>query len=89
MSIDPAELEARGKALSHKIIDRISGDPQFAQQLKTDPDRALEQAGLAQEAEQLAANLPEQGETGGYNIGWSAICGCSWSVVRYKGKKKK
>ena len=87
MSIDWGQRE---KALNDKIIDRIASDPQFAQQLKSNPEQALQSAGLAQEAEQLAAAMPEEGETGGYNYGWSAICGClGWTSYRYSGKKKK
>jgi hypothetical protein len=97
MSIDPAELERRAAALDEKVIDRIASDPQFAQQMKSDPQGAMRAAGLAQEADQIVEAASEV-ETSGY-IGTGGVLTCtrrtasttigyilSWTV--YKGKKK-
>jgi hypothetical protein len=69
MAMDPSEFERREQAIYDRIIDRVASDPNFAQQLKANPEQAIQAAGLQADVEALAAAQESQSETAGYRVG--------------------
>ncbi|QBD77478.1 hypothetical protein EPA93_16370 [Ktedonosporobacter rubrisoli] len=60
-----ADLEAKRKELTKRIVDKIVEDPQFRDQVSNDPEGALEASGLSKEIRAIEAES-NQAEVSGY-----------------------
>lgn len=60
--MEPDEVLQRQQRLNEQILDKVAEDPAFREQLKSDPESALSDLGIAQEIEELERELDPENQ---------------------------
>ncbi|MBD0329133.1 MAG: hypothetical protein ICV64_03415 [Thermoleophilia bacterium] len=85
MAVSPEEFDQRQRAINEQLLERATSDPSFKRKLIDDPDAAVREAGLEDEAQQLQEALPKREagmEVDPHGFTWYRLC-LLWSYIRY------